>query len=308
MKKRFLIIIALIFLVFIAPAYVVSQPAVLWQNLNDDTITPLNETYNVSIGKNDTTTYKLFVNGSFYANYLYGDGQHLANTPQDGYAGDMGHPHNQNLNTTNSPTFKDISLSDYPNLDKDSTDDFDGYAGDMGHPHNQDLNTSNNVQFNDITGHYFIGSGTQLTFNFIGCRVYKSANQWIPSGVWTKVILNLENYDSGNAYDNLVGMRYVVPETGYYQIGYSLLIDQMPDLSYGESAIYINGVQAGGYNKETCSTPFTTTVSLTSTDTFYLTYLNTIELYIAQNSGVNKQIFGGSSIVNSMYINKVDIN
>lgn len=37
-----------------------------WQLLNYDTLTPLNESYNVSIGKNATTDFKLYVNGSGY--------------------------------------------------------------------------------------------------------------------------------------------------------------------------------------------------------------------------------------------------
>lgn len=57
----------------------------------------------------------------------------------------------QDLNTTDSPTFDDITLTSYPNLDKDSTDDGDGYAGALGHPHNQNLNTTNNVVFYNMT-------------------------------------------------------------------------------------------------------------------------------------------------------------
>ena len=37
----------------------------IWQVLDDDTVTLQNESWNVSIGANETTDYKLFINGSF---------------------------------------------------------------------------------------------------------------------------------------------------------------------------------------------------------------------------------------------------
>ena len=217
---------------------------------------------------------------------------------------------NQNVRTTDDVTFNSVNATlfgDGGNL-TNITAIGDGYSGDTGHPHNQDLNTSSNVQFNDVTAHYFIGDGTQLTFNFVGARAYKSTLQSIPSGSYIKILFQTENYDSGNNYDNIIGMRYTIPENGYYTIGYSINIESMPDGSKISAYIHVNGNPIGGFNEETISTATSTSGNICSTDIFYLYQYQYVEIYAYQNSGSNKNIIGASGQINYMYVTKADIN
>lgn len=81
MKKRIAVLIGalLILCISFTSTVAVFEIENFWGLIDNDTLTPLNETWNVSIGKNDTTTYKFYINGSFYANSLFGDGGGLTN-------------------------------------------------------------------------------------------------------------------------------------------------------------------------------------------------------------------------------------
>jgi hypothetical protein len=87
-----------------------------------------------------------------------------------GGGGSGGNIFNQDLNTTNNVTFNNLTLTMYPFLDKNYSDDFDGTWGSLtgkptkAHPHNQDLNTSSSPTFNVINGN---GSGLTIDWNDI---------------------------------------------------------------------------------------------------------------------------------------------
>lgn len=96
------------------------------------------------------------------AKSYYGDGGNLTNISGatiPSYLTSKGHPHNQDLNTSNSPIFVNITLSNMPNwyylfthlANWNNISDKPVWLTSKGHPHNQDLNITNNVTFNDIT-------------------------------------------------------------------------------------------------------------------------------------------------------------
>lgn len=94
----------------------------------------------------------------------------IPSTDLNGGGGSGGNIFNQDLNTTNNVTFNNLTLTMYPFLDKNYSDDFDGTWGSLtgkptkAHPHNQDLNTSSSPTFNVINGN---GSGLTIDWNDI---------------------------------------------------------------------------------------------------------------------------------------------
>jgi len=70
MKKRLAVLIGalLILCISFTSTVAVFEIDVYWGLIDNDTLTTLNETWNVSIGKNETTTDKLYVNGTSYFN------------------------------------------------------------------------------------------------------------------------------------------------------------------------------------------------------------------------------------------------
>lgn len=84
----------------------------------------------------------------FTAYALFGDGGNLTNiSGADGYGGHLGHPHDQDVNTSDDVVFNSVS-GDGSGLTGIVGD---GYGGHLGHPHDQDVNTTDNVVFADVT-------------------------------------------------------------------------------------------------------------------------------------------------------------
>jgi hypothetical protein len=50
---------------------------------------------------------------------------------------------------------------------------------------------------------------------------YRSGNQTISSGVYTKIQFNIEEFDTNNCYDNTTNYRFTPNVAGYYQVNAS---------------------------------------------------------------------------------------
>jgi len=201
---------------------------------------------------------------TFYSadNVYYGDGGNLTGISGtgDGYAGATGHPHNQDLNTTNDVTFNSItgdgsSLTNLPfynmfNQDLNTTNNpyfnhlnavsfigdggnltnitasGDGYAGATGHPHDQDLNTTSDVTVKsiNITG--------QSSFH-----VTRTSAQNIGSGTPTQIYFNSEDWDTLDEYSTSI-YAFVPQDSGYYILGYQIAFASMTNGVYIESYIF----------------------------------------------------------------------
>jgi len=54
--------------------------------------------------------------------------------------------------------------------------------------------------------------------NMPAFSAYANAGVSIPSGVWTKVPLQLEYFDTNNSFDNVTNYRFTPTVAGYYQV------------------------------------------------------------------------------------------
>jgi hypothetical protein len=69
---------------------------------------------------------------------------------------------------------------------------------------------------------------------------YLSSNQTFTSGAWTKIPINIEEFDTASAYDNTTNYRFTPLVTGYYQVNLSVSgIGASGAAVYG--SIYKNG-------------------------------------------------------------------
>jgi len=107
------------------------------------------------------------LNGNIWGNNLVWDGTFVN-------ASSSMTPYNQDLNTSDSPTFADITLTNHPNLDTDSTDDFDGnYSNLTNRPNNF---SSDDLSDNDTDDLSEGSSNLYCSLNNIRTRL---SGQWI---------------------------------------------------------------------------------------------------------------------------------
>lgn len=331
--------IVFIMLFSIYPSIVYAEGNIWYRQI--DTIVLQNSSENVYIGENATTTYRLRVNGSFYADSLFGDGGNLTNITTSeidpvfinhqsffvtnvlmnnwntsyNWGNDFNYSgYNQNLNTTDNVNFSYVNATslfgDGGNI-TNITATGDGYSGDTGHPHNQDLNTSSYVNFGNITIPYnYISVIDEIRCLFFGItphrgKIYQerinerppyeyiltldnyeghgiilktsinsenagdydlkidatgvitsphqsTSRAWLYSPVtsssgWSVVPFDTESFDKNNDF-NTGSYRFVCPHAGVYLVSYVLELEGflIGDKAYG--LIYKNGVSYGGYS------------------------------------------------------------
>jgi hypothetical protein len=72
---------------------------------------------------------------------------------------------------------------------------------------------------------------------------YASANQSISTTTFTKVILNVKNFDTANAFDSTTNYRFTPQVAGYYQINGSINCASSTSPTRVICCIYKNGTQ-----------------------------------------------------------------
>jgi hypothetical protein len=123
-----------------------------------------------------------------------------------------------------------------------------------------------NTTTTGVLGSTFFGDGTgPLTIqqngvtlgtygNIPAFSAYPSTNATISSGTYTKVILNLEDFDTASAFDSTTNYRFQPLVAGYYQVN---LVASMPQTASSNTnslvALYRNGsiYKAAGYQNST---------------------------------------------------------
>jgi len=147
-------------------------------------------------------------------------------------------------------------------------------------------------------GTYLMGQGVGVIPAYVApsaipaCRMTLSANQSIPSGLWTKILLNGTDFDITSNFDS-GSNRWVCAKTGIYYVSVSV---GMADLTVGArmgGAAYLNGnisspmvtLGVGGAGNQ----------YLTSSDCLSLAVNDYIDLRGFQTCGVNKNVRGGLS-------------
>jgi hypothetical protein len=79
--------------------------------------------------------------------------------------------------------------------------------------------------------------------NMPAFSAYLSSNQSITSATFTKVQINVEEFDTSNAYDNTTNYRFTPQVAGYYQVNASLRCDASGVLTRFMINIYKNGAE-----------------------------------------------------------------
>lgn len=79
-------------------------------------------------------------------------------------------------------------------------------------------------------------SGNMPTFS-----AQTSTNRTITSGVWTKMQLNTENWDTANCYDNATNYRFTPNVAGYYQVNINVDSGASTGAAQAVVSIYKNG-------------------------------------------------------------------
>ena len=103
------------------------------------------------------------------------------------------------------------------------------------------------------------GAGTLSGFsipagNGPAFSAYPSASATISAATYTKVILNVEDFDTASAFDSTTNYRFTPLVAGYYQIN---LVASMPQIASSNTnslvALYRNGssYKVGGYQNST---------------------------------------------------------
>tara|TARA_R110000803_G_scaffold155833_1_gene220410 strand:- start:277 stop:846 length:570 start_codon:yes stop_codon:yes gene_type:complete len=85
-----------------------------------------------------------------------------------------------------------------------------------------------------------------LPTNTPAFSAYSTTPQSVSSGTFTKVVFDVEDYDTDNAYDNATNYRFTVPSgaAGKYLVKARLNFRSTSDnITYGLVAIYKNGVK-----------------------------------------------------------------
>lgn len=134
----------------------------------------------------------------------------------------------------------------------------------------------------------FQGVGILTLAKQSACRAYLSSDQTIGTGVWTKVELDLENFDVQSEF---VSYKFTATVAGKYLI---IVHGEILELDLVESfqiAIYKNGaiytgvkIYSGGPNQ---------TPKCTHSDILSLAVDDYIEMYVYHNHGANLDINSG---------------
>lgn len=114
---------------------------------------------------------------------------------------------------------------------------------------------------------------------------HTGADQMIPSGSSTKVILNTEDYDVQNEFDSTTNYRFTATKAGAYFMSGSVYFAGMPDGAHSEASLWLNGV-----NLALCKVlqGAAGTILPMITHVMHLDAGDFIELYAYQGTGINK--------------------
>jgi hypothetical protein len=77
--------------------------------------------------------------------------------------------------------------------------------------------------------------------NMPAFSAYQGTGQVLTSGVYTKIALNTERFDTNNNFDSTTNYRFTPTVTGYYQINYELYAITTSTITTFIGMIYKNG-------------------------------------------------------------------
>ena len=147
------------------------------------------------------------------------------------------------------------------------------------------------------SGNITIGSGVTINVNRPAFSAYLSADQSIANATVTKVNLNVESFDTDDAFDSSTNYRFTVPTGGdgkYFFVGTITWVN-LTNEDEGQVRIHKNGtfVQGSGYFQGQNGT-----VTYQSTQVLNLVAGDYIELHGYQVSGGAISADGGEAYTN----------
>jgi hypothetical protein len=143
------------------------------------------------------------------------------------------------------------------------------------------------------TASTFAGTGPAFS-------AYNSTAQSVSSGAFTKCVLNVENFDTNNNFDNTTNYRFTPTVAGYYQISAKLRANGSSSLNRVICSIYKNGQTTGRLFDMTVSFG-TSGIFVSGADLLYMNgTTDYIELY-AYVEGTGTLLVGGGDL-NTTYL------
>lgn len=157
---------------------------------------------------------------------------------------------------------------------------------------------------NDKTAFWIDDDGIYDTRYQPSARARLTSSQSVNSGIWTKLILDNEDYDKNSDYST-VNARFDVPKEGLYHICYSVRGSPLSDTDTFKSAIYVNGAMAGGFVAQTCSVGLgDEEIGNSGSDILSLNPNDYIEIYV-EHSHFPSASYGANTAYNYIAVNKV---
>jgi hypothetical protein len=139
-----------------------------------------------------------------------------------------------------------------------------------------DTNTDRTLTLPDNTGTVLTSASniTAQAMNGPAFSAYNSNNQTLSNSTWTKVVANIEVFDTNGNYDNTTNYRFTPTVAGYYQINAGVRIVASTSILLTVVGVFKNGV----INSESVTPPFAT--SFSSANVSSVVFLNGSTDYI----------------------------
>jgi len=192
-----------------------------------------------------------------------------------------------------SPTINTATIAN-PTLTVDSISEFTGAAGvtiDGLNIKDSKLNTNNSVITANITDSAVTAAkiaDSAVTdvkkANTYGFCAYQNSSQSISASTFTKVSLQVEEFDNGSVFDNATNYRLTAPIDGVYHIDGACAISSVGDTNQLFVTLYKNGTEYKRGSRIHASTGLTSMAANVSVS-IELSANDYIELYIWQSSG-----------------------
>ena len=109
-------------------------------------------------------------------------------------------------------------------------------------PSGGSLNFVNADGASDLTVTFPAVTGTAMVSgNMPAFAAYQGTTQTLTSGVYTKIALNTERFDTNNNFDSTTNYRFTPTVAGYYQINYEIYAGTTSTITQLVGALYKNG-------------------------------------------------------------------
>jgi hypothetical protein len=151
----------------------------------------------------------------------------------------------------------------------------------------------------NTTGPYF--SVPNVVGNGPCVLSYNLTSQVIATNSITKVILNAKIFDTNSCFDSATNYRFTPNVAGYYNISFSSQMDYV-GANRGFVFLYRNGSQYAANEQPNNSVASTyPTFSLNNIVVYANGVSDYFEIYVQQNSGGNKQLYGGTGPITTYF-------